>query len=226
MARPTSLMIFAAGFGTRMGALTADRPKPMIPVAGRPLIDHALDLASGQSLETIVVNTHYKGEMLAAHLADRDVEISHEPEILDTGGGLRHALAILGKAPVFTMNADVIWQGSNPLSLLAAAWDPAQMDALLMCVPLPRAIGRKGSGDFSVSPDRQISRRGDLVYTGVQILKTDALHTVQDPVFSLNRLWDMMIPKRRAYALEYPGRWCDVGHPEGIQLAEDLISNV
>ncbi|CUH79706.1 Bifunctional protein GlmU [Tritonibacter multivorans] len=225
MAAPASLMIFAAGFGTRMGALTADRPKPLIEVAGRPLIDHALDLTKGLSL-TKVVNTHYLGDMLAAHLEGRDVHISHEPEILDTGGGLRQALPTLGSGAVFTMNADVIWKGPNPLDLLSAAWDPARMDALLMCVPLARAVGRKGGGDFSIAPDGQISRSGDLVYTGVQILKTDGLAGIPDPVFSLNRLWDQMIADGRACALEYPGNWCDVGHPEGIQLAEELIRDV
>ena len=225
MAAPASLMIFAAGFGTRMGALTADRPKPLIEVAGRPLIDHALDLTKGLSL-TKVVNTHYLGDMLAAHLEGRDVHISHEPEILDTGGGLRQALPTLGSGAVFTMNADVIWKGPNPLDLLSAAWDPARMDALLMCVPLARAVGRKGGGDFSIAPDGQISRSGDLVYTGVQILKTEGLAAIPDPVFSLNRLWDQMIADGRACALEYPGNWCDVGHPEGIQLAEELIRDV
>ena len=225
MAAPASLMIFAAGFGTRMGALTADRPKPLIEVAGRPLIDHALDLTKGLPL-TKVVNTHYLGDMLAAHLEGRDVHISHEPEILDTGGGLRQALPTLGSGAVFTMNADVIWKGPNPLDLLSAAWDPARTDALLMCVPLARAVGRKGGGDFSIAPDGQISRSGDLVYTGVQILKTDGLVGIPDPVFSLNRLWDQMIADGRACALEYPGNWCDVGHPEGIQLAEELIRDV
>lgn len=225
MAAPASLMIFAAGFGTRMGALTAERPKPLIEVADRPLIDHALDLAEGMSL-TKVVNTHYKGEMLASYLENRDIHISHEPEILDTGGGLRQALQILGPDPLFTLNADAVWRGPNALNLLAAAWDPVRMDALLMCVPLARAVGRKGGGDFSAAPNGQISRKGDLVYTGVQILKTDGLAHHAEAAFSLNRLWDQMIADGRAYALEYPGFWCDVGHPEGIKLAEELISDV
>lgn len=225
MAAPASLMIFAAGYGTRMGALTADRPKPLIEVAGRPLIDHALDLTQGMPL-TKVVNTHYKGEMLASYLADHDIHISYEPEILDTGGGLRQALPILGSDPLFTMNADAVWKGPNALNLLATAWDPARMDALLMCVPLNRAVGRKGGGDFSVAPNGQISRKGDMVYTGVQILKTDGLAHYTEAAFSLNRLWDEMIADGRAYALEYPGFWCDVGHPEGIKLAEELISDV
>ena len=225
MAAPEALMIFAAGFGTRMGALTANCPKPLIQVAGRPLIDHTLALTDGLDLNR-VVNTHYKAEMLAAHLAAEDITISHEPEILDTGGGLRNALPMLGSGAVFTMNADVIWKGPNPLEQLSAAWDPARMDALLMCVPLNRAIGRQGSGDFSTCKNGQISRGGDLVYTGVQIIKPDGLSGISETTFSLNLLWDQMIANGRAHALEYPGHWCDVGHPEGIHLAEELISDV
>lgn len=226
MAHPNALMIFAAGFGTRMGQLTQERPKPLIEVAGRTLIDHTLALSAGIPLETTVVNTHYKSEMLAAHLADQAIKISHEEQILDTGGGLRAALPILGKGPVFTMNSDVIWKGPNPLPLLAQAWNPDQMDALLLCVSLERAVGRKGGGDFSMDAKGRISRTGDLVYTGVQILKTGRLAQIEEDIFSLNLLWNQIMADGRGYAVEYPGQWCDVGHPEGIQLAEELIADV
>lgn len=226
MAQPDALMIFAAGFGTRMGALTQDRPKPLIPVAGRPLIDHALDLTKDLPLRQIVVNSHYKAAMLSSHLADRPVSLSHEPDILDTGGGLRAALPMLGSGPVFTMNSDVIWKGPNPLPLIAQAWSPAEMDALLLCVPLDRAVGRKGGGDFSTNAAGQIRRKGDLVYTGIQIIKTESLINIPDKVFSLNLLWNHMISDGRSYGLEYPGHWCDVGHPEGIDLAEGMIADV
>ncbi|HKL64600.1 MAG TPA: NTP transferase domain-containing protein, partial [Roseovarius sp.] len=114
------VMIFAAGFGTRMGALTQDRPKPLIKVAGRALIDHALDLVAGHAPSRIVVNLHYRADQLVAHLDGRGVRLSHEtPDILDTGGGLRAALPLLGDGPVLTMNSDAVWQGPNPLSHLA-----------------------------------------------------------------------------------------------------------
>ena len=134
---PDALMLFAAGFGTRMGALTADRPKPLVEVAGKPLIDHALDLAEGVGPLRRVANAHYRADQLAAHLDGRDVALSREePEILDTGGGLRAALPLLGPDPVFALNTDAVWSGPNPLRLLAEAWDPERMDALLLCVPV------------------------------------------------------------------------------------------
>ena len=221
---PDALMLFAAGFGTRMGALPADRPKPLIEVAGQPLIDHALALAEGFGPLRRVANAHYRADQLAAHLDGRDVALSREePEILDTGGGLRAALPLLGPDPVFALNTDAVWSGPNPLRLLAEAWDPERMDALLLCVPVARAIGRKGGGDFTVGTDGRLSRGGDAVYTGAQIIRTDGLASVPEPVFSLNLLWNAMATENRLYGLPYPGQWCDVGHPEGITLAEDML---
>lgn len=222
---PVAVMLFAAGFGTRMRDLTRDRPKPLIEVAGQPLIDHALSLAHQVNPARIVANLHYKADMLAAHLEPKGVLLSREePDILDTGGGLRAALPLLGKEPVFTMNTDAIWAGPNPLNLLAAAWNPERMDALLMCVPVGQTVGRIGPGDFSVDAEGRISRGPEVVYGGVQILKTDALTAVEHAAFSLNLLWDQMARKNRLYAVTYPGRWCDVGHPEGIGLAEEMLA--
>lgn len=216
-------MLFAAGFGTRMGALTAKTPKPLIKVADKPLLDHALDLTQG--IPTRVVNAHYRAEQIKAHLSGTDVHLSIEaPDILDTGGGLRSALSILGTDPVYTLNTDAIWKGPNALSLLQKAWRPDRMDALLLCVPLARAVGRRTGGDFSLQPDGQLTRQGDLVYTGAQILKTDWLHQITEQVFSLNRLWNMQAQKGRLFGLSYPGQWCDVGHPEGIALAEEMLN--
>ncbi|MEX0302567.1 MAG: nucleotidyltransferase family protein [Leisingera sp.] len=222
---PDAVMLFAAGFGTRMRELTRDKPKPMIEVSGRPLISHALKLAKAVQPARIAANLHYRPEPLKALLEPEKVLISLEsPEILDTGGGLRQALPLLGDGPVFTMNTDAIWKGPNPLQLALKSWDPDCMDALLVCVPLERAVGRTGGGDFSADAQGRISRGGNLVYGGVQILKTEGLHQVEEQVFSLNVLWNRMAADSRLFALEYPGRWCDVGHPEGIALAEDLIA--
>lgn len=219
-------MIFAAGFGTRMGALTADRPKPMIEVAGRPLIDHALALVEAFAPDRTVVNLHYRPDALRHHLAGRDVLLSEEtPEILETGGGLRAALPLLGKGPVFTMNSDALWSGPNPLALLADAWNPARMDALLLCIERENALGHAGPGDFEIEEDGTARRGPGAVYTGLQIIKTDSLHAIPEPAFSLNLLWDRMLSARRLFALRYPGRWCDVGTPEGIALAEDMGRN-
>ena len=178
---PDAVMLFAAGFGTRMGALTRDRPKPLLEVAGRPLIDHALALTEG--IPTRVVNAHYHAVQIERHLADTDIAVSVEaPDILDTGGGLRHALPLLGDGPVFALNTDAIWAGPNPLNILARAWDPVRMEALLLCVPATRAAGHRGGGDFAIGPDGTLRRGGDMVYTGAQILATDRLAQIPDRV--------------------------------------------
>lgn len=221
-----AVMIFAAGFGTRMGELTRDRPKPMIPVAGKMLIDHAIDLAAEAGITRVVANTHYLADQLHSHLAPKGVLISHEdPDILDTGGGLRAALPLLDTETVFTLNPDVLWLGPNPLTLLRTAWDPDQMDGLLMCVPLGRTHGRQGAGDFGIDETGHVIRGGDLVYGGAQILKTQGLKDIHQAAFSLNLLWDQMNAAGRLHLASYPGAWCDVGTPQGIPLAEALLEN-
>ncbi|SEK74271.1 MurNAc alpha-1-phosphate uridylyltransferase [Roseovarius nanhaiticus] len=221
---PDALMLFAAGFGTRMGALTRDRPKPLIEVGGRALLDHALDVASGAGIGRIAVNTHYKAEQIQAHLAGRDIALAHEPdEILDTGGGLRAALPLLGDGPVYTMNTDAVWRGPNPLSLLAGAWDDSRMDALLLCLPPDQAIGHTGQGDFLLDAEGRVSRGPGLVYSGAQIIRTESLADIPDRAFSLNVVWNRMMAEGRAFGTVYPGTWCDVGHPGGIALAEAML---
>ncbi|SNR32594.1 nucleotidyltransferase family protein [Paracoccus sediminis] len=216
-------MIFAAGLGTRMRPLTDRLPKPLIPVAGRTLLDRALDLGRDAGAGPVVVNTHYLGDRIAAHLAGRGVAISDEPgTILDTGGGLRQALPLLGTDPVMTLNPDVVWTGPNPLAALNAAWRD-DMDALLMLVPLARATARQGAGDFALDDAGRIARGGDLVYGGAQIIRPDRLADIPDRVFSLNRLWDRLIADGRAHGIVHPGGWCDVGYPGAIPLAEELI---
>ncbi|WP_095587827.1 nucleotidyltransferase family protein [Actibacterium ureilyticum] len=222
---PDALMMFAAGFGTRMGPLTRDTPKPLIKVAGKPLLQHALDIVDRADLSTVVVNTHYHGNQIAAYLRDRPVTISDEsPALLDTGGGLKQALPHLGMDPVFTMNTDAVWSGDNPLAQLARAWDPDKMDALLLLVPRENAIGHTGAGDFTLSPGGRLNRGPGHVYTGVQILRTEGLATIADPIFSLNLLWDSMLVDERIFGVVHQGQWCDVGHPQGITLAEQMLS--
>lgn len=221
---PQAVMLFAAGFGTRMGALTAHRPKPLIPVAGRTLMDRSLDLVEDAGLRRKVVNLHYKAEILRDHLAGTDVLISHEtPEILETGGGLRHALPLLGDGPVFTMNTDAVWKGPNPLQLAREAWEPDRMDGLLICIRRDNALGHSGRGDFLLDPQGKLRRGEGYVYGGVQIIKTGGLADIEESAFSLNVLWDMMLQQERLFGLPYPGTWCDVGRSEGVAQAESLI---
>lgn len=219
-------MIFAAGFGTRMGELTKDRPKPLIPVAGRALIDHALEVGDRAGVARTVVNTHYKADQMAAHLAGRGIVISHEPEILETGGGLKAALSLLGDGPVAILNSDGIWTGANPLAQLAQAWDPARMEALLLLLPLDRTLAHGPKGDFRLAADGRLSRgQGgeDHVYIGAQILKPQRIAATADAVFSLNKSWTEMIAAGTAFGVIHDGQWCDVGKPEGIAEAERLL---
>lgn len=225
MTSPDALMVFAAGRGTRMAPLTDVTPKPLIRVGGQTLLDRALDLGRQGGAQHIVVNTHHLGQQIHDHLAGTGVTISDEADaLLETGGGLRKALPLLGPGPVITLNPDVVWTGANPVADLRAAWDPVRMDALLMLVPLQATRGRLGGGDFTLDPDNRLIRGGDLVYGGAQIIRPDRLSEIEGEAFSLNLLWDLLIVSGRAYGLVHPGLWCDVGRPDCIPLAEEMLN--
>jgi MurNAc alpha-1-phosphate uridylyltransferase len=227
---PAAAMVFAAGLGTRMGELTRTRPKPLIAVAGLPLIDHALALIRAAGIPRIVVNIHAHPGQMHAHLAGAAPEalISEEPVLLETGGGLRAALPLLAADPVLTLNADMVWRGPNPLTALATAWRPG-MGALLALVPRAEAIGHAGPGDFHLAPDSRLTRRGaspaaDWVYAGAQILAIGPVAAHPPGKFSLNPVWDALIADGRLFGLPWPGTWVDVGRPEGIALAEAALA--
>ena len=221
---PTALMLFAAGFGTRMAPLTDTMPKPLIPVAGKPLIDHAVDLARAAGVARIVANVHYRADQIVAHFAGTDTMIADETaQILETGGGLRAALPLLGPGPVFTLNTDAIWSGENVITELRAAWQPEQMSALLALIPCEEALGYRGAGDFSLDPDGRIRRGPGYVYTGAQIINPAGIETISAPAFSLNLLWDKLLAQGRVFGIVHRGGWCDVGRPESIALAETML---
>ncbi len=226
---PHPLLILAAGFGTRMGALTAARPKPLIPVAGRPLIDHALGIAVATGVSKTVVNVHYLAGQIIDHLRGRGITISHEQgQILDTGGGLRAALPLLGPGPVMVLNSDAVWTGANPLQQLARVWDD-RMDALLLLLPTAATRGHGQKADFHLAPDGRISRgRGDEghVYLGASMIRPERLAAVDDTVFSLNQPWNDIIADGRAFGMVHDGGWCDVGTPQGIAVAEALLQTL
>lgn len=226
--KPQAVMLFAAGFGTRMGALTTDQPKPLIKVAGKALLDHALDQIDNAGLGRTVVNLHYKGDQIAAHLAGRpNTSLAWERDlILETGGGLRAALPQLGAGPVYTLNTDAIWTGPNPLTTLRDAWDETQMDALLLLASPAQIRGFRGTGDFILGAGGRIARAHGapgLAYLGAQILVPRGIEDIEEQVFSLNILWDQMIAKGRAFGVIHTGGWCDVGRPEGIAEAEVML---
>ena len=221
-------MLFAAGLGTRMGLLTAHVPKPLITVAGVALIDHALALADAAKITRIAANLHYLGDQILMYLKNRDILFSWEREaLLETGGGLRAALPLLGAGPVMTLNTDAVWTDQTALTQLLDNWDDASMDALVLLLPINRAVGHEGRGDFIMEKDGKIARangQDGLVYLGAQIIRTDGLAKISTARFSLNLLWDQMIASGRAYGLVYQGGWCDVGCPDGIALAEAMLS--
>jgi MurNAc alpha-1-phosphate uridylyltransferase len=218
-----AVMVFAAGLGTRMRPLTEDRPKALVAVAGRPLIDHALDQVAGPG--PLVVNAHHHADMMAAYLKDRPgVEVTVERDLLlETGGGLRAALPLLGPGPVLTMNADAIWTGTRARDALLARWDPARMDGLLLLVPQTRALGQ-ARGSFRIGADGRLVRDPEgLVYTGAGIVKTEGLAAFPGPVFSLRDLWFAMLEGGRLHGCVHDGGWADVGTPEGIAPAEAML---
>ncbi|WP_151718954.1 nucleotidyltransferase family protein [Gemmobacter serpentinus] len=231
MPYPRALMLFAAGFGTRMGPLTASRPKPLIPVAGRTLLDHALDQARAVPLDRTVVNVHYLADQIRSHLADRpEILIADETaEILETGGGLRAARPLLQSDPVFVMNSDGVWTGANPLQQLLTAWRPEDMDVLLLLLPAGQFTAHRGTGDFLMDAHGRISRakgQPGFSYIGAHISRTDRLDEIPDRAFSLNRLWDDAIARGRAFGVLHQGGCADVGRPEGIAEAERLLADV
>jgi MurNAc alpha-1-phosphate uridylyltransferase len=216
-------MIFAAGFGTRMGALTADRPKPMLEIAGRTMIDRAIDIGVAAGCAPILANTHYLADVITPKLTARGIGISHEPVILDTGGGLKAALPRLGDSHVATLNPDVAWSGPNPLRhLLDTPW-PEDAGALLLLIPEDRALGRSGPGDFALGEDGRLARKGAFIYTGTQLIDAAAVRSTPGEVFSLNATWTMLAAEGRLYGTVYPGRWCDAGSPEGLHAADALL---
>jgi MurNAc alpha-1-phosphate uridylyltransferase len=219
---PDSVMLFAAGLGTRMAPLTERLPKPLIPVGGCALIDHALRQIDAAGVGRIVVNLHYKPEMIRAHLAHRhDIVFADETAaLLETGGGLKAALPLLTGDAVYTMNTDAVWTGGNPIDELRAGWNADRMAALLLLVHRDQAVGYRGAGDFDLLADGRLRRGGSLVYTGAQVIRRAPVAGVSERAFSLNRVWDMLLAEGRVSGMLHAGGFCDVGRPESIALAE------
>lgn len=217
------IMFFAAGLGTRMGSLTKNTPKPLIKVGGKTLIDHALDIARTAGVQNKVVNLHYRAEMIRQHLSGQAIQFSDETEgLLETGGGLRKALPLLGASPVLTMNTDAVWNGPNPVQHILNAWQP-KMEALLLVVEKHNVSGHLGKGDFRVDPKGHLHRAPEAIYTGLQIMRTDVLAEIEDDAFSMNDAWNLIAARDGLYGARYPGKWCDVGQPSSIPLAEAML---
>jgi len=223
-------MILAAGLGRRMRPLTERLPKPLVPVAGRTLIDWTLDRFVDAGLGSVVVNLHHHADQVAAHLARRGaprIVLSREETLLETGGGVRHALLHLGDGPFYVANADVIWlDGHAPaLRRMAAAWDGERMDVLLLMQSSVTAHGYDGIGDYFLEPGGRLRRRKDteiapFIHAGVQILHRGLFADAPEGAFSLNRIYDRAEEEGRLYGIRHDGEWYHVGTAEGLAEAE------
>ena len=232
--KPKLVFVFAAGLGTRMRPLTETLPKPLIEVAGKPLIDHCLDRFAEDGVETAIVNVHYLADQIEAHLAARTrprVVISDErTRLLDQGGAIKRARALIGAAPFYVCNTDAFWI-EGPLSnldRLAAAFDPARMDAMLLVAATPGAVGVDWPGDFEMDKEGRLSRRdpktvAPFVYTGVGILKPELFDGVEEDVFRLAPFFWRAAEAGRLFGLRLDGLWLHVGRPETIAEAEAAI---
>jgi len=235
MSVPSSAMLLAAGLGTRMRPLTLTRPKPLIEVAGRPLIDYAVERLRAVGVERVVVNVHWLAgrmrEWVERQSPPPEFLVSDETDVLlETGGGLKRALPLLGEEAFYAINTDSIWldDGAPALRRLADAWDDARMDCLVLTVPPERAVGHSGGGDFAVSGDGRVRRAsgepGAEVFTGVQIVHPRLFHDAPEGPFSMNLLFDVAMRAGRMYALSHDGLWLHVGTPEAVAEAERAMS--
>ncbi|MFO0389760.1 MAG: nucleotidyltransferase family protein [Alphaproteobacteria bacterium] len=228
-------MVMAAGLGLRMRPMS-DLPKPLVPVAGKPLIDYTLDWLAAAGIQDAVVNTHYQADTLEAHLAKRNtpkIHISHEPILLETGGGIKKALPLLGDGLFFSTNSDVICiDGKQPaLHHVQEAQAVMNVDAVLLLHPVEKAIGYQGKGDFFLDNDGIITRRGEsltapYVFTGVQILHAKLFEDVPEGAFSLNVLYNRLMQKDgkpHIRGIVHEGNWLHVGDPEGVRLATSFL---
>ncbi len=236
MTLPTHAMLLAAGLGTRMRPLTDRLPKALVPVQGKPLIDWSLERLEAAGVENIVVNLHHHADQLEAHLTARwkgGLAFSREPKLLETGGGIRQALPLLGEAPFFAINADTIWlEGQRPaLQRMAEVFDPQQMDALLLCAPTVLAVGYGGAGDFRMTADARLVRRPErevapFVFASVQLLTPALFAGAPEGAFSMNRLFDAAIERERLFGLRHEAEWFEVGTPGAVEAAEFLLRDL
>ena len=232
---PPTAMVMAAGLGKRKRPLTDDRPKPMVALAGKPLIDHVLDRLRSAGVGKVVVNVHYLPEVLEAHLAesasDFGVTISDERGLLlETGGGLVKAAPLIDCDPFLVVNSDNFWVDgpADALKLLASSWDDSRMDALLLLVPHARASNHHGQGDFHMDRFGRLRRRGrsrvaPYVFTGIQMIAKRLLDGAPEGAFSTNILWDRAIAAGRCYGAVHQGLWFDVGSPAALKATERAL---
>ena len=234
---PKTAMVLAAGLGKRMRPLTATRPKPLIDVAGKALLDHLLEKLRASGVEKVVVNVHYLADAVEAHLATNphglEVTISDERSLLlETGGGMVRAAPLIDCDPFLAVNSDNLWVDgpADTLKLLASHWDGSKMDALLLLVPHARAENHRGMGDFHMGRSGRLRRRdrsrvAPFVYTGIQMVSKRLLRDAPEGPFSTNVLWTRAIEEGRCYGAVHQGLWFDVGTPQAIKATELILED-
>jgi N-acetyl-alpha-D-muramate 1-phosphate uridylyltransferase len=232
--KPTKAMVLAAGLGLRMRPLTLTMPKPLVSVAGQPLLDHVLDKLASADVREAIVNVHYLPDQIIDHTKSRSapkVTISDERDmVLGTGGGVVKALPLLGDEPFYHLNADTMWiDGVRPnLTRLAENFDPAKMDILLLMAPTANSIGYSGKGDYEMRTDGTLRRRKEnqvvpFVYAGVAILSPAIFKDAPEGEFALTKLFDRANEAERLYGLRMDGVWMHVGTPDAVRAAEDAF---
>ena len=236
MSKVTRAMIMAAGFGTRMRPLTDDRPKPLVTVRGKSLLDHALDRLVAAGVNMVVINLHYRAQQVRDHLAKRrdiDIRYSMEDEILGTGGGVVKALPLFDGEAFFVLNSDSVWVEGYvaPLPAMQRLWQPEKMDGLLLLAAMTTAMGYEGRGDFLLDAEGHIARvpertSSPFAYPGVQIVHPRLFADAPDGSFSTNIMWDRAIAKGRLYGLRLEGVWIHVGTPEARDDAEAYLGRL
>jgi N-acetyl-alpha-D-muramate 1-phosphate uridylyltransferase len=231
---PVRAMVLAAGKGLRLRPITLSRPKPLVEVGGQTMLDGVLDRLAEAGAAEAVVNAHYLGQMIESHLQGRTrprIHLSHEEALLETGGGVKKALPLLGEEPFFVINGDILWRdGKVPaLRRLAEAWDGARMDALLLLQPTATAVGYEGLGDFVMDQLGRLRRREEgevapFLFAGLQILSPGLFAGTPDGPFSLNLIYDRALAAGRLYGLRHDGAWYHVGTPEDLQRVEAALA--
>jgi MurNAc alpha-1-phosphate uridylyltransferase len=231
---PKKAMVLAAGLGLRLRPITEKLPKPLIEIAGRSLLDRALDRLDDAGIELAVVNVHYLGEMIEEHLKDRATPktiVSREESLLETGGGVLRALPILGDAPFYVVNGDALWLNGHEdtLTRMARMWDDSVMDGLLLLHSTVEAYGYDGVGDFLLDPVGRLTRRPEsevspYLFTGIQLLHPRLFQGVPEGFFSLNLMYDRAIAEGRLFGIVHDGEWFHVGTPEHLETAQTYMT--
>ncbi len=227
-------MILAAGLGRRLQPITINTPKPLVMVAGKPIIDYAIDHFVKAGLERLVVNVHYLAEQVIEYLDDRDdieIIVSDETnQILDTGGGIKKALPFLGNKPFFACNSDIIWHDKYEEALegLLSGWKDNNMDALLLLKPTDSAFGYNGKGDFFIEPNGMVTRKkagesAPFVFAGLQLIKPYIFEEYPEEPFSLNKVFDKLLSSERLFGFVYSGNWLHIGDIDGLEIAENYF---